>query len=108
MNEKKKKIKAQKVLERLTKQEIKNLRRDNPFIAVRNEAIRELRSKRVEHAVISLVTGLSLSQVKNIAGGRNYGSGIHEATQTDLRGIRELFRDLWKEILKLRTGNNKK
>jgi len=107
MKEEKRKIKAQKVLESLTEREIKDLHRDNPFITVRNEAIRELRSKKVEHEVIGLVTGLSLSQVKNISDRRGYKNGHREVTQADLRGIRRSFRDLWKEIIKL-LGDKKK
>ena len=68
MDKEKLRFKKEKVLACITPEQIKAIQKDNPFRSERNEVIRDLRRRGVEHGVIAAISGLAVTQEKNIAG----------------------------------------
>ena len=68
MNEEKLRLNKEKVLDSLTPEQVKTLQKDNPFRSERNQMIRDLRRRGVLHGVIAEISGLAVTQEKNIAG----------------------------------------
>lgn len=61
-------IEALQVWGELSARERRDIQKENPFKVDRNEAIRALRSRGVKMETIAEVTGISLVQIKRIAG----------------------------------------
>ena len=84
MNKEKLRLNKEKVLAGMTPEQIKAIQKDNPFRAERDQVIRDLRRRGVQHAVIAEISGLALTQVKNIAGKIPH----YTALSTAIKGIR--------------------
>lgn len=73
MSAKAKPEEVQRVLGELSEEEIKQLRKDNPFRVDRNNKIKELYKRGVKLVVISAITGLSeMSILRAIRNEPNY------------------------------------
>ena len=68
MNEERLRFKKEKVLAMMTSEQVRAIQKDNPFRSERDQLIRDLRRRGIEHAVIAKISGLALTQEKNIAG----------------------------------------
>jgi|GEM_PF-2681055 len=68
MDREKLRLNKDKVLASLTLEQVKTLQKDNPFRSERNQLIRDLRRRGVAHGVIAEISGLAVTQEKNIAG----------------------------------------
>lgn len=96
MNEEKLRFKKEKVLACMTPEQIKAIQKDNPFRSERNEVIRDLRRRGVEHAVIAEISGLAVTQEKNIAGSMPPYAALSTAIEGIRADIETYFNDIFR------------
>jgi predicted regulator of Ras-like GTPase activity (Roadblock/LC7/MglB family) len=96
MDKEKLRFKKEKVLACMTPEQIKAIQKDNPFRSERNEVIRDLRRRGVEHAVIAEISGLAVTQEKNIAGKMPPYAALSTAIEGIRADIEAYFNDIFR------------
>jgi len=96
VNREKLQFRKEKVLAGMTPEQIKAIQKDNPFRSERNEVIRDLRRRGVEHEVIAAISGLAVTQEKNIAGKMPPYAALSTAIEGIRADIETYFDDLFR------------
>ncbi len=93
--------KAKKLFDLLSVQERETIQKDYPFRLDRNNAIRKIRSRGVDHAILCEITGLAIVTIKRInstepKGKRLNMAQVYEKIKEIKRIIVSIERDLEK------------
>ena len=96
MNEERLRFKKEKVLAMMTSEQVRAIQKDNPFRSERNEAIRDLRRKGVEHEVIAAISGLAVTQEKHITDTMPPYAALSTAIEGIRADIETYFDDLFR------------
>ena len=95
MDKEKLRFKKEKVLACMTPEQIKAIQKDNPFRSERDQLIRGLRRRGVEHGVIAEISGLAVTQEKHITD----TMPPYAALSTAIEGIRADIETYFDDLL---------